>query len=264
MAVASAGPYAIVCISLHTDNHASTSSLGFYRPDALRAAQPTASKRWRHSKHRRQERTERQWVINVTITYRRWRELRPYSHRLLTTLMSLKLKSLKTQTHKRHETQTERSIVWFVNVHFWFFSRFITFLTFHVRHSRGEMYSGNDHLCVCWSVPRCIPTLLHEHGCNLREWQGCPLVVHYWVDMQSVHGFHCYDNIHICKLIALYSANVYSAEREMSASACTRSMAGLHREQLICLFSAAVNAAVMWWRTFVQVTGGTCDHMMEL
>jgi len=127
--------------------------------------------RWRHSKYLRHERTERQWVINVMITYRRWRELRPYSHRLLTTLMSLKLKSLKTQTHKRHETQTERSTVWFVNVHFWFFSRFITF---HVRHSRGEMYSGNDHPCVCWSVPRCIPTLLHRPRCNSREWQGVP------------------------------------------------------------------------------------------
>ena len=30
--------------SLHTDNHASTPPLSFYRPDALPAAQPTASK----------------------------------------------------------------------------------------------------------------------------------------------------------------------------------------------------------------------------
>jgi len=119
----------------------------------------------------------------------------------------------KTQTHKRHEMQTDLSIVSFVNVHFWFFSGFITF---HVRHSRGEMYSGHDRMCVCWSVPRHIPTLLHEPE---REWQGCPLVVHYWVDMQSAHGFHCYDNIPVCKLIALDTANVYSAECEMSASA---------------------------------------------
>jgi len=33
-----------VCISLQTDNHASTPPLSFYRPDALPAAQPTASK----------------------------------------------------------------------------------------------------------------------------------------------------------------------------------------------------------------------------
>jgi len=33
-----------VCTSLQTDNHASTPPLCFYRPDALPAAQPTASK----------------------------------------------------------------------------------------------------------------------------------------------------------------------------------------------------------------------------
>ena len=25
--------------------------------------------------------------------------------------------------------------------------------------------------------------------------RGCPLVAHYWVDLQSMHGFHSYDNI---------------------------------------------------------------------
>jgi len=33
-----------VCTSLQIDNHASTPPLTFYRPDALPAAQPTASK----------------------------------------------------------------------------------------------------------------------------------------------------------------------------------------------------------------------------
>jgi len=33
-----------VCTSLQTDNHASTPPLSFYRSDALRATQPTASK----------------------------------------------------------------------------------------------------------------------------------------------------------------------------------------------------------------------------
>ena len=35
--------------SLQTDNHANTSSLNFYRPDALPDAQPTVSKHWRHT-----------------------------------------------------------------------------------------------------------------------------------------------------------------------------------------------------------------------
>jgi len=33
-----------VCTSLQTDNHASTRSINFYRPDALPANQPSASK----------------------------------------------------------------------------------------------------------------------------------------------------------------------------------------------------------------------------
>jgi len=39
----------IICTSLQTDNHASTSTLSFfYRSDTLPAAQPTVSKHWRH------------------------------------------------------------------------------------------------------------------------------------------------------------------------------------------------------------------------
>ena len=46
-----------VCISLQTDNHASTPPLKFfYRPDALPAAQPTMSKHWRSQSWRRKER----------------------------------------------------------------------------------------------------------------------------------------------------------------------------------------------------------------
>jgi len=36
-----------VCTSLQTDNHANTHRSVFYRPDALPATQPTASKHWR-------------------------------------------------------------------------------------------------------------------------------------------------------------------------------------------------------------------------
>jgi len=62
-----------VCMSLKTDNHASTSPLKFfYRPDALPAAQPTASKHWR----------QMQWCINsahfhavVLLSYQYWLKL---------------------------------------------------------------------------------------------------------------------------------------------------------------------------------------------
>ena len=44
-AAASAGPYANNLHSLQTDNHSNTSSLNFYRPDALPDAQPTENER---------------------------------------------------------------------------------------------------------------------------------------------------------------------------------------------------------------------------
>jgi len=49
VAVTLAGPFAnyLHVTPLQTDNHTSTSPLSFYRPDALPAAQPTASKHWR-------------------------------------------------------------------------------------------------------------------------------------------------------------------------------------------------------------------------
>jgi len=64
--------------------------------------------------------------------------------------------------------------------------------TFHVRHNRGEMYSSQGLLSVCPSS--------HSHYCmdpDVTRGNGrvCPLVVRYWADLQSVHGFRCYDNI---------------------------------------------------------------------
>ena len=52
--------------------------------------------------------------------------------------------------------------------------------------------------------------------------------MHHRVHLQSVHGLHCYDNIHVCKLITLYTANAYSVEHEMSGSVCTCSAAGYY------------------------------------
>jgi len=42
-------------------------------------------------------------------------------------------------------------------------------------------------------------TSLRPHYCTdpdvtLGSDRGCPLVVHYWEDLQSVHGFRCYGN----------------------------------------------------------------------
>jgi len=66
------------------------------------------------------------------------------------------------------------------------------FITFCVTHSRDEMYIGYDHLSVCLSVR---PSLHSHTTARTGGMLGCPLVVHYWADLQSVHKVCCYDSI---------------------------------------------------------------------
>jgi len=72
-------------------------------------------------------------------------------------------------------------------------------ITFRVRHSRSEYILVTAvYVSVCPSP--------HSHTTARtrmlvgRMVEGCRLVVHYGADLQSVHGFRCYDNIHVCKL----------------------------------------------------------------
>jgi len=66
------------------------------------------------------------------------------------------------------------------------------------------------------SVHGCIPTLLHEPGCNRGE----------WVDLQLVHGFRFYDNMvpHILAIGAHDSVAVNTNCQRVHA--CTCSMPG--------------------------------------
>ena len=68
------------------------------------------------------------------------------------------------------------------------------------------MYTGHDRLCVsvsvCLSVClcACLSLAAFPHYCTnpdvgWRNARGRPLVVHCRADLQSVHGFRCYDNI---------------------------------------------------------------------
>jgi len=62
--------------------------------------------------------------------------------------------------------------------------------TLRVMRSQGKMCSGHGHLCVATFSQYCTdPDVTWGNG------RGCPLVVHYWADLQLVHGFHCCDNI---------------------------------------------------------------------
>ena len=55
-----------------------------------------------------------------------------------------------------------------------------------------------SRLSVCLSVCLSLAAFPHYYTDPDVTWgngKGCPLVVQYWVDLQSLHGFRCYDNI---------------------------------------------------------------------
>jgi len=53
------------------------------------------------------------------------------------------------------------------------------------------MYCGRVRLCVClFEVVR--PHYCTDPDVTWRRDRGCPLVVHYWADLQSGHGLRCY------------------------------------------------------------------------
>jgi len=54
-----------------------------------------------------------------------------------------------------------------------------------------------DRRCVCVSVRGRMPMALYyctDPDVTWLSGRGCPLVVHYWADLQSVHGLRCYSN----------------------------------------------------------------------
>ena len=69
-----------------------------------------------------------------------------------------------------------------------------------MRHRRGQMCIGHGHMCMCICLSVCLSLVAFPHYCTdpdvtWRNGSGCPLVVHYCVDLQSMHEFHCHDNI---------------------------------------------------------------------
>jgi len=101
-------------------------------------------------------------------------------------------------------------------------------ITFHVRCSLGEMNVYWSRPSVCLSVCLSLAAFPHSYMDADVSWEngsGCFLVVHYW-------GFAVGARVSL-----LWQ---HSAEREMSASACTCSIGGL-----VCLGTGAGEHA---WR----------------
>ena len=66
-------------------------------------------------------------------------------------------------------------------------------VTFRMSCRPREMYCGHARL-GCLSVHgRCLQYCM-DPDVTWRSGRGCPLVVHCWADLQSVHGLRCYGN----------------------------------------------------------------------
>jgi len=77
---------------------------------------------------------------------------------------------------------------------------FCIFITFCVSRRRRKIYCDHRRLCVCLCLCVCLSAAVRPHYCTDPDvtWgcgRACPLIVHYWADLQSGHGLHSYGNI---------------------------------------------------------------------
>jgi len=82
------------------------------------------------------------------------------------------------------------------------------------------MYCGHARLCVCVSVCLSAATCLHyctDPDVTWGSGRGCPLVVHYSADFQSVHGLRCYGNISEREMLASIASTCLVAIRKQVA-----------------------------------------------
>jgi len=62
------------------------------------------------------------------------------------------------------------------------------FITFRVsRRRRGNVYWSRAFVCLC--------VCSSPYSRTIARTRVCPLVVHYWADLQLVRGFRCYNNL---------------------------------------------------------------------
>jgi len=58
-----------------------------------------------------------------------------------------------------------------------------------------NVYWPRPSVCLSVSSLAAFPHYCTDHDVTWGNGRGCPQVMHYWADLQSVHGFRCCDNI---------------------------------------------------------------------
>jgi len=97
------------------------------------------------------------------------------------------------------------------------------------------MYCGHARLCVCLSV--CLSAAACPHYCTDPDvtWgsgRGCPLVMHYWADLQLVHGLRYYGNITRTRNVSEYM---------LVLAVCLVLLTFFIKFQAVCLFTKNLN-----------------------
>jgi len=67
-------------------------------------------------------------------------------------------------------------------------------LLLHFASGIAEAKCIYGRLCDCLSLAT-FPHYCMDPDVTWGNGRGCPLVVHYWADLQFVHGFRCYNYI---------------------------------------------------------------------
>ena len=99
-----------------------------------------------------------------------------------------------------------------------------TLITSRVSRRRREMYCGvRVCLCLCVCLSACLQPYAYAIARTTDEtWgsgRGCPLVVHYWADLQSVHALRCYGNITRTRNVSEYTRSMPSSVLQHKGSA---------------------------------------------
>ena len=113
--------------------------------------------------------------------------------------------------HYKHYLREKPTVISEIVVVVAWMLAFITRVLFHL-----SLFRVCQSVCV--SVPCACPDYCTYPDVTWSNGRGYPLVVHCWADLQSVHRFRCYDNIHVCNTLQmLIAACVFVC---LSAAAC--------------------------------------------
>ena len=124
---------------------------------------------------------------------------------------------------------------------------------------------------VCMSV--CLSAAVRPHYCTDPDvtWgrgRGCPLVVHYWVDLQSRHGLRCYGNITRTLVTSLRPSRDMTTQCERPSGWGLRALlAGDWPSTggVLNITAAAWTAGFHWWRSGnIKRTQNVSEYMLVL